>query len=414
MKFITFCLLLSLLFFSPRHSLTQQAASAQQSQLLAIIHANVIDGISNQPLRDASVIIRGGKIESISSGSANIPAGAKLLDLKGKWLLPGFIDAHTHISDFASARAALVSGTTTARNLGMAHFIDIGLGQLSHAGYADLPDILSAGYHVRPKLVDEFFLDFPKLHDLMNGVKGEAAVRRVVRTQIDRGVNVIKINVTERAGLPETDPRKRTFSDEEIAAAVDEARKSNIWVAAHAHGDEGAAAAVKAGVRSIEHGTYMSDATLAMMKEKGTYFVPTIATMADLIEPGGEYDDALLAIRGRHMLPRLREVTTNAIKKGVKVIGGTDTGYGPKADRRMADEAFELAACGLSPMEAIKACTFYVAECLGISNRTGAIKPGFEADLIAIERDPLTDIVNLQDILLVINNGNVIINRLSW
>jgi imidazolonepropionase-like amidohydrolase len=403
------CLLLIVaLLFAPKRE-------AQTSPtLLAIIHANVIDGVGNQPLRNATVLVRNGKIESIVAGSVNIPVGATVIDLKGKWLLPGFVDAHTHISDFRSARAALASGTTTARNLGIPHFVDAGMRDLNRAGHADLPEVLSAGYHVRPQLVEQFFLDFPKLHDLMVGVKGDASVRRVVRAMVERGVDVIKVNVTERAGLPDTDPRKRTFSDEEIVAIVDEARRANLFVAAHAHGDEGAAAAVKAGVRSIEHGTYLSDATLALMKEKGTYFVPTIATMDDLLHPGGDYDNALLAIRGRHMLPRLHEATEKAIKLGIRVIAGTDTGYSPNSDRRMADEAFELVARGLSPMEAINASTILVAECLGINNRVGAIKPGFEADLIAVERDPLKDITNLQDILLVVNNGKVIVNRLSW
>ncbi|MBK6798628.1 MAG: amidohydrolase family protein [Acidobacteria bacterium] len=149
----------------------------------------------------------------------------------------------------------------------------------------------------------------------MGGVRGETAVRRVVRAQIDRGVDVIKINATERAGLPDTDPRQRTFTDEEIAAIVDEARKSNIYVASHAHGDEGAFASVGAGGRSIEHGTYLSDRTLALMKERGTFFVPTISTMAEMIEPR---NDVILQIRGKHYGPRVRETTVKAIKMGVK------------------------------------------------------------------------------------------------
>src|SRR5262249_45725281 len=194
----------------------------------------------------------------------------------------------------------------------------------------------------------------------------------------------------------------------------DEARKANLYVAAHAHGDEGAAAAVRAGVRSIEHGTWMSDETLKAMKERGTYFVPTIATVADLIEPGGDYDNALLAIRGRAMLPRLRETAEKAWKLGIKLVAGTDTGYGPNSNRRLPDEIIELTKIGMPPMEAIKAGTSVAAECFGIEKRTGSIKKGLEADLIAVERDPLTDIRNLQDVLLVVNNGKVVVNRLGW
>ncbi len=388
------------------------AASSQISTTSAIINANIIDGIGNQPILNATLMIRDGKISGIAANSRSVPAGASVIDLKGYWLLPGFVDAHTHIADMRSARAALVSGVTTARNLGIPYFVDKGIGELNRRGVIDVPELLCAGYHVRVRPVEEFFISFPQLQDLMiPGVRGEAAVRRVVRAQIDRGVDVIKINATERAGLPDTDPRQRTFTDEEIAAIVDEARKSNIYVASHAHGDEGAFASVQAGVRSIEHGTYLSDKTLALMKERGTFFVPTISTMAEMIEPR---NDVILQIRGKHMAPRVRETTAKAIKMGVKILAGTDTEYDRTSNFRLANEIQELINCGMAPMEAIKAATSYSAECAGIQNRTGAIKIGLEADLIAIERDPLTDVRSLQDILLVINNGKVALNRLKW
>jgi imidazolonepropionase-like amidohydrolase len=364
-------------------------------------------------LRDVTIITRDGKIEQV--GKVNPPEGATVIDLRGRWLTPGFVDAHAHIATLAAARLALQSGATTARDLGVNHFFDIGVRELNHAGVADLPEIVAAGYHVRPRPAEELFVDIPKLSDLMGRpISGAEAVRRIVRAQIERGVNVIKTMATERAGLPDTDPRKRVFTEEELAAIVDEARKFGVYVAAHAHGDEGAYAAVKAGVRSIEHGSYLSDRTLALMKERGTYFDPTIATVEDLIEPGGDYDNAILSIRGRHMLPRLREAVTKAWKMGIKLIAGTDTGYGPNSNRRMPHEAMALVECGVPPMDAIKAATSVSAECLGIEKRAGSIKPGLEADLVVVERDPLSDIKNLQDILLVINNGRVVVNRLDW
>ncbi len=388
--------------------------SQAQSAILVLKNANLIDGISDGPRRNVTVTIRDSRIESIATAEATVAAGATVIDLKGYWLLPGFIDAHAHLANLGAARRALVSGVTTARSMGVNHFVDIGMRELNHAGVADLPDVVAAGYHVRPHPAEEIFLDLPKMKDLMSGVTGEQSVRRMVRAMIDRGVNVIKIMATERAGLPDTDPRKRVFSESELASAVDEARRSGIYVAAHAHGDEGAAAAVRAGVRSIEHGTYLSEQTLALMKERGTYLVPTIATVADLIEPGGDYDNALLSIRGRHMLPRVRETAAKAWKMGVKIIAGSDTGYGPSSIRRMPHEVIELIGIGMPAMEAIKAATAHAAECLGIANRTGSVKPGLEADLIVIERDPLSDINSLQDVLMVINNGKVVVNRLGW
>src|SRR5262249_7334288 len=136
-----------------------------------------------------------------------------------------------------------------------------------------------------------------------------------------------------------------------------------------------------------------------------------IATVQDLIDPGGDYDNPILAVRGRAMMPRIRETAAHAWKIGVKVVTGTDTGYGPNSIRRIPHEAIELVGIGMPPMEAIKAATSVAAECLGIEGRTGSIKPGLAADFVVIDRDPLADISNLQDVLLVIHNGKVAFNR---
>ncbi len=387
-------------------------AQGQNAPLILLVNANVIDGISAQPLRGGYVVVRNGKIEQIGNGKVEAPAGAMVIDLQGRWLLPGFVDAHAHIGDLTAARKAVLTGATTVRSMGVSLFVDVGMRELNHGGAAEVPDVVAAGYHVRPNLDENFAISFPELRDVARDLRGVENVRRVIRAMASRGVNVIKILATERAGLPETDPRKRVFSDEELAAIVDEARKANLPVAAHAHGDEGAAAAVRAGVSTIEHGTYLSESTLALMKQRGACLDPTIATVADLIEPGGDYDNALLSIRGRHMLPRVREMAAMAWKMGVKIIAGTDTGYRPQSNRTMSHEAAELAGIGMTPMQAIQAATVRSAECMGIDGRTGAIKAGLEADLIVVERDPLADIVNLQDVLVVINNGRVAMNRL--
>ena len=380
---------------------------------IVITNATVIDGVASAPVRDATVVVRDGKIERIATGRIDTPNGATVLDLKGRWLLPGLIDAHVHLRDLTSARAALASGVTTARALGVDHFADIGIRELNHAGVADVPDVLAAGYHVRPRPADAMFLDLPRQAELMAGVNGPERVRRMVRALIERGADAIKIMATERAGLPGTDPRKRVYSEEELAAAVDEAKRSGKTVAAHAHGDEGALAAVRAGVRTIEHGTYLNDQTLALMKERGTCFVPTIATVIDLIDPGGNYDDPALSVRGRAMLPRVRDATARGWKAGVQVIAGTDTDYGPQSTRRVPDEVAELVQVGLSPMDAIKAATSLAARCLGIDQRTGALKAGLEADLIVVDRNPLADVGALRDVVLIVNNGRIAANRLA-
>ena len=383
-------------------------------QTLVLTNVNVIDGVSAQPQLGMTVTVRDGRIDSVQAGAPASGSGANVIDLKGKWLLPGYIDAHVHINNMQSARRALLSGVTTARSMGVSSFVDVGFRELHRNGASDIPDFIASGYHVRPHPAEELFLDFPKLFDLMRGVSGTQNVRRVVRANLEHGVQVIKILATERAGTPDTDPRKRTFTDEEMAAIVDESKSAGIPVAAHAHGDEGAAAAVRAGVRSIEHGTYLSDDTLAEMKKRGTYLVPTLATIIDLIEPGGDYDNAALSVRGRYMLPRARETTTHAHNMGIKIVAGTDTGYGPNGNRRIPHEIAELVQVGLTPMEAIQSATSIAAECLGISNRTGSIRAGLEADLIAVERDPRKDLAGLADVLLVINDGKIVLNRLVW
>lgn len=402
-----------LILFALAAAMAAGNSSTPADDTVVIVHANVIDGISDAPLMDTTVVVAAGHIQSVGRAGAAPGNSAQVVDLKGKWLLPGFVDAHAHIGDLASARRALRSGTTTARDMGVNHFADIGIRELNHAGVADVPDILAAGYHVRPHPADEFFLDFPKMADLMGGVRGPENVRRMVQQLASRGVNVIKVMATQRAGLPETDPRVREFNDEELAAIVDEARKASLWVAAHAHGDEGASAAVRAGVHSIEHGTFLSDDTLRLMKEKGVYLVPTIATVQDLIEPGGDYDDPMLQIRGRAMMPRIREVAAKAWKMGVKIVAGTDTGYLPRSNRRMADEIVELANVGVPPIDAIKAATSVSAECLGIEKRTGSIRTGLEADFVVVDRNPLDDIRNVEDVVIVVNNGKIAVNRLN-
>lgn len=400
-----------LLLFSCLGSTETCRAQAADNDSLVIVHANLIDGISNAPAMDATVVVAKGHIQSI--GPAPPGAQGPVIDLKGRWLLPGFVDAHTHVGDLADARRALRSGATTIGEAGVNHFADIGMRELNHKGVVDVPDVVAAGYHVRTHPADDYFLDFPDDSDMMSGVHGAEDVRRMVRRMVSRGVDRIKVMATERAGTPDTDPRIRVFNDEELAAVVDEAHKAGLWVVAHAHGDEGAAAAVRAGVHSIEHGTYLSDATLRLMKEKGVYLDPTITATVDMSDPEGEYDNPVLQMRGRAMLPIGREMTARAWKMGIKIVAGTDTTYFDKNNRSLADEIIELAGAGLPPMDAIKAGTSVSAEELGVDKRTGSIRQGYEADFVVVDRSPLEDIRHIGDVLMVINNGRIAVNRLN-
>ncbi|GIW50757.1 MAG: Xaa-Pro dipeptidase [Gemmatimonadales bacterium] len=394
-----------------------RAAQASQERPAGLVlrNANVIDVASGAVVRNATVVVSGTRIERVASTRVEAPAGVREVDLGGKFVLPGLIDAHVHISNLDAARRALLSGVTTARSMGTGNFADVGLRELLRAGHIDAPEILAAGYHIRPDPADGLFLDAPELGDLIvSGLKGTEALRRAVRVMLAHRVDFIKVNATERAGTPQTDPRKPLYSEEELRAIVEEARTRGIPVAAHAHGDEGGRAAVLAGVRSVEHGTFLSDSTLRLMASRGTYLVPTIAVVTDLTLPGGDYDNAGLQIRGRFMLPRLRETASKAHRAGVKIVAATDTGYGPNSVVRLSHELEELVGVGLTPLQAIQSATTVAAELLGIQDRTGRVAPGLEADLIVVERNPLEELRTLQDVLMVVNNGKIVLDRLNW
>jgi len=393
-------------------TLAAQQAPGSQGEPLALVHASLVNVRDGRIASGVTVVLRNGRIESIGTGAA--PAGVKALDLKGKYLLPGLIDAHTHAADFPSFRRALESGVTTMRSAGVSNYADVGFHQLVKSGAMVGPDIVTAGYHIRPQMAPEAFLGDPSYIDLMSGVTTIEKMRRAVQLNLSHGVDWIKILATERAGTADTDPRKQVYTEEEIRAIVQEAATKNVPVEAHAHGDEGAMAAVKAGVRSIEHGTYLSDATLEAMKARGTYLDPTYTTVIDLTDAGGDYDVPALRIRGEHMLPRLRDVIGRAHKMGVKIVAGTDTGYGPNSLTRVSQEVAHFVEMGLTPLEAVQSATITSAEMLRLEKSVGSAEVGFEADLIAVEQNPLERIVTLQDPLLVISNGRVGLDRLDF
>lgn len=389
------------------------ALTGQQAGTTALINANVVNVRTGQVTPNAVIVLRERAIVSV--GNAAAPSGATVIDVRGRFVIPGLIDAHTHIADFASARRALESGVTTVRSAGVSNYADVGLRELVKKGAIPGPDVLAAGYHVRPFLAQEAFLSDPVLAPFMNGrVTTVDAIRQVVRVNLSHGVDWVKTTSTERAGTPDTDPRKQLYTDAEVAAMVQEAATKGIPVMAHAHGEEGALAAVKGGVRSIEHGTYLSEEALQLMKDKGTYLVPTYATVIDLVEPGGDYDNPGLHLRGAHMLPRLRDTVVRAHKLGVKIVTGADTGYGPNSVTRIAHEVAAFVEMGMTPLQALQAATTVAAELLKIEKSVGALEAGFDGDVIVVERNPLEQVRTLEDPLLVVSNGQVALNRLTF
>jgi imidazolonepropionase-like amidohydrolase len=378
---------------------------------LALVNGNVLDVRTGAIATDATVVLREGKIASIGPGP--VPAGAEVIDLEGRYVLPGLFDAHTHLDDLDRARRALQSGVTTARSASVGSFRDAVIGQMAKAGYIAGPDYLGAGVFVTPYIEDAVLAD-PELMSLPAPIQSEDDLRALVRINVDNGARVIKTRGTERAGRPDTDPREQVYTEAQLRAVVEEATRLGVYVLCHAHGDEGARAAVAAGVRSIEHGTYLSDETLRLMKERGTYFVPTYTTMIDLLEPGGDYDDPVVKFRGLHMLPRIEDTFRRARALGIPIVTGADSSYGPESISRVSTEIVNYVKLGMSPLEAIQSGTLRAAELFGLEKETGALEPGLEADLIVIEKNPLEDIRVIQDIILVISNGRVGLKRLPF
>jgi len=377
-------------------------------------HAQLFDGLPGSTIRKVNLRITDGRIAEITAAVDR--AGA--LDLRGAYVLPGFIDAHTHIEDPASARRALLSGVTTTRVLGDAFLKGLATRDLVREGHVPGPQMLVSAGHVRPQLGEAFILSFPQFGRYLNApLQGPEQVAEVVRAVLARGADVVKVGASERAGLARTDPRRQELSYEELRAAVAEAAQSGRFVAAHAHDRYGANAAVRAGVRSIEHGTYVDEETLALMRKQGTFFVPTLAIMSPLGDPRGDNaDDVALQLRTLHMMRPLRDAVRKARSLGITVAVGTDSSYGDGDDYgrvRPAHEIAELIGCGYTPLEAITAATYNSARVLGIEARTGSVAVGLEADLLVVDRDPRVDPTTLFEPLMVLSDGRIALDRLA-
>ena len=385
--------------------------SVAQERPLYIVGANVIDGVADDPLPNASVVIEAGRIVQVQEGELTPPPGVTVIEARGRYLVPGLMDGHSHVASLAAYRRALESGVTTIRTAGVGGFSDVAMAEMVKEGILAGPDVLPTGVYVTPEIGDAVLAD-PRLHGLTGEVRSLEALEHLVRVNIERGARWIKTRGTERAGVPTTDPREQVYNVEQLRVIVETAAEYGVPVMAHAHGDSGVRAAVEAGVRSIEHGTYASEETLLLMKERGTYLVPTLSSISSFGQ-AGDYADPRLFLRGLHMAPRRMETVARAIELEIPVVAGVDTSYEEDSYARVAREVGFLADQGLSNMEALRAATSRAAELYGLEDQTGSIQVGLEADLILVDRNPLEDLRSLQDMLLVVSNGQVVVNRLD-
>lgn len=391
------------------------------------------------PVRDATVVIRNGKVERIAPGLTGRPvpdgASAEEIDLRDSFVLPGLIDCHVHISSETTpdrllrgvtdseadqtinavmyARRTLEAGFTTVRDVGSSTDAVHALRDGIEAGKVAGPRILCSGKSVavtggHGDPTNPYLPSVVGVPDIERGVAdGPDACARAVRHQIKLGADLIKITATggvlsvSGAGLGQH------FTDEELGAIVRTARLMGRKVAAHAHGTDGINAALRAGVDSIEHGTYLDEESISLFKQTGAYLVPTLlagATVTKNAHVPGYYPKVVIG-KALEVGPKMLGAFRRAHSGGVRIAFGTDSGVSPHGEN--AQEFALMVEGGMTPAEAIRSATVTAAELLGLSAELGTLEPGKAADLIAVRGDPLSDVRALERVTFVMRDGVV-------
>jgi len=404
----------------------QQAAPAPPRTIIRAGH--LLDVRTGKTLTDQAIVIEDGKIASVGPDTAAADAGAKVIDLSGKTVLPGLIDAHTHITfdpkfgydrlaislprealiGAKNARITLLAGFTTIRNVGATEFADIALRDAINAGDVPGPRIDASGpaLSITGGHCDDNLLPY-EWHATEVGVAdGVENVQHKVREVIKYGSDIIKVCATGGVLSMGDNPQASQFTQEELRAIVADAHRLGRKVAAHAHGAQGILWATEAGVDSIEHGSYIDDAGIAAMKQHGTYLVPTLYLGDWFLEnaPKLGVPPSMLA-KGKEVMPAARKNIAHAFASGVKVGFGTDAAVYPHGLN--AHEFAVMVKLGLTPLQAIQAATVNDADLLGWSDRVGVIEPNHYADIIAVDGDPLQDVTTLERVKFVMKGGVV-------
>lgn len=406
--------------------------NAQSSRHVAVHAGHVLDVKTGKMLADQTIVIEDGKITSIGGGEAKIPADAVRIELPNATLLPGLIDAHTHLTmdpkfgydqlanslpretltGAKNARITLLAGFTTARNVGAAGYTDVALRDAINAGDVPGPRLRVSGppLSITGGHCDNNMLPF-EYHATSDGVAdGIAEVQHKVRQNIKYGADLIKVCATGGVLSLGDSPQHSQYTLEEMKAIVADAHRLGRKVAAHAHGAEGIRWAAEAGVDSIEHGSYIDDAGIAAMKEHGTYLVPTLYLGDWMIDNAGltRLPPPLLA-KAQEVIPAARKNIAHAFASGVKVAFGTDAAVYPHGLN--AHEFAVMVKLGLTPLQAIQAATINAADLLGWSGKVGTLEPGAWADIVAVDGDPLKDVTTLERVKFVMKGGEVVRNE---
>ena len=418
---------------------TAVAAGAQAAEPAArttvLKAARLFDGRGDTVIRNAVIVVADGRIQSVGSGVA-APAGAEVIDLGDVTLLPGFIDAHTHLTGESTenwlqgtmaglrravaetairatgfARRTVMAGFTTVRDVGSGDFVDVGLRNAIAEGIVPGPRMLVAvnALGARGGHCDNTgfpYLLFGKEPGMAEGIaSGADGFRDAVRFQVKYGADVIKVCAT--GGVLSLSDAVDTpqLTQAEMDALVDEAHRLRRRTAAHAHGAEGAKVAIRAGIDSIEHGSFLDDEAVRMMKERGTYFVPTAMAVKYVTSPTRSYPPEIAA-KARAAAAAHGTALRRAIQAGVKIAFGTDSGV--SAHGRNAEEFGLLVDHGMTPAAALRAGTQAAATLLGIEAVVGTLEAGKEADIVAVAGDPLADIHATERVGFVMRSGKIL------
>jgi imidazolonepropionase-like amidohydrolase len=403
--------------------------------------ARLFDGKGNGLAAPGLVVVTGSKIIAVGS-SAQIPPGAEVLDFGDATLLPGFIDAHTHLTisysdDYkqaqldslrkpvaeqaihstVNARVTLLAGFTTVRDVGSSDYMDVGLRNAIRNGYVIGPRMLvsvhalgSTGGHCDGQGGFREGIFGHEAGPLDGVINGTDQARYAVRANHKYGADIIKVCASGGVLSLTDDVDTPQLTQEELNAIVEEAHALRRKTAAHAHGAEAAKRAIRAGIDSIEHGSFLDDEALDMMKQRGTYYVPTLMALQGLQEQFDRGVDVppAIAVKARLAIASLHITFQKALAKGVKIGLGTDAAVYPHG--RNPEEFHEMVDLGMKPLDALKAGTSADADLLGLSDKLGSLEAGKLADVVAVPGDPAQNIRQTEHVFFVMKEGTIFRN----